>query len=72
MHTRGHGNVRHGGADWGSLGPLNGFNPLFNFSISIGTNSVAGMNCSAAYRVKYPVYLGCVDPWPALDVILAY
>lgn len=28
---------------------VNGFNPVYNFSIAIGTNSVSGMNCSEEY-----------------------
>ena len=39
--------VGHGGADWGSIALINGFNPRFNFSFVLGVNSVTGMNCTA-------------------------
>jgi hypothetical protein len=40
--------VGHGGADYGSIALVTGYNQnhFANFSISIATNSVAGMNCS--------------------------
>lgn len=48
----------HGGADYGSIAQVEGFNPIFNFSISLGANSVMGANCSEEYRARYPVYAG--------------
>jgi len=50
--------VGHGGADWGSIALINGFNPRFNFSFVLGVNSVAGMNCTREYRETYPLRAG--------------
>merc|ERR1719272_1929845 len=48
----------HGGADWGSIALVNGFNPTYNFSLALGTNSVSGMNCSDEYRQLFPQRVG--------------
>jgi D-alanyl-D-alanine carboxypeptidase len=50
--------VGHGGADWGSIAHMSGFNPKFNMSISVATTAVKGLNCSADYRTLYPTNLG--------------
>ena len=52
--------VGHGGCDYGSIALHSGFNALYNFSMSVASNSVAGMNCSAAYRARYPVSVGAM------------
>eukprot|EP00040_Diaphanoeca_grandis_P021185 m.112851 g.112851 ORF g.112851 m.112851 type:complete len:518 (-) comp28222_c1_seq2:50-1603(-) len=48
--------IGHGGADWGSLAAISGYNPKFNVSISFASNSVAPMNCSDEYRETYKIY----------------
>jgi hypothetical protein len=47
--------VGHGGCDYGSIALVSGYNGRFNFSLSIASNGVAGLNCSAPYRAKHPV-----------------
>ena len=50
--------VGHGGADWGSIAMVNGFNPIYNFSLALASNSVSGMNCSEEYRELFPQRVG--------------
>ena len=57
----------HGGCDWGSMALTTGYNPLFNFSITITTNAVHGANCSAAYRETYPVHINQMHVNPSRD-----
>jgi hypothetical protein len=46
--------IGHGGCDYGSIALSSGINLRYNFSMSIASNSVGGMNCSAAYRRTHP------------------
>eukprot|EP00039_Didymoeca_costata_P022153 m.3875 g.3875 ORF g.3875 m.3875 type:complete len:600 (-) comp2844_c0_seq1:3-1802(-) len=50
----------HGGADWGSIAEIAGYNLRYNLSINIATNGVAGMNCSADYRTQFPMRPGAI------------
>lgn len=52
--------IGHGGQDWGSNALMAGYNQRFNVSLTIATNSVSGMNCSAAYRDVYRIRPGAM------------
>eukprot|EP00039_Didymoeca_costata_P031066 m.32957 g.32957 ORF g.32957 m.32957 type:complete len:527 (-) comp8472_c0_seq1:3912-5492(-) len=64
--------VGHGGADYGSIGLLSGFNPRYQFGISLVTGSSEGMNCSMTSNLSaYGEYLFYVDTiCPVYDAIL--
>ena len=36
----------HGGADWGSEAPVNGFAPALGLGVTLALTSIGGMNCS--------------------------
>ena len=42
--------IGHIGADWGS-GGVSLYSPTYNFSISVASNSMYGMNCSYKSRI---------------------